>query len=117
MSTVSPVPKTELSPCTSCGACCAYSADWPRFTLESDETLDLIPQQFVNARQSGMRFEGERCSALAGTIGCATSCSIYDVRPQVCRDCQPGDDACTMAREARGMPPIEVESPAADPVA
>ncbi len=32
---------------------------------------------------SGMRFEGERCSALVGTIGCTTSCSIYDVRPQV----------------------------------
>jgi uncharacterized protein len=117
MSTVPPVPKAELSPCTSCGACCAYSSEWPRFTLESDEMLDLIPTTLVNERLSGMRFEGERCSALVGKIGCTTACSIYDVRPQVCRDCQPGDDACTMAREARGMPPIEAESPADYPVA
>jgi hypothetical protein len=28
------------------------------------------------------------------------------VRPIVCRDCLPGDEACTMARVARGMAPI-----------
>lgn len=106
MSVAPAAPEPDVSPCTSCGACCAYSSDWPRFTLESDEEIDLIPPQFVNERQSGMRFEGERCSALTGTIGCSTACSVYAVRPQVCRDCQPGDDACTMARAARGMAPI-----------
>jgi Fe-S-cluster containining protein len=117
MSVAPTAPEPELSPCTSCGACCSYSADWPRFTIESDETLDRIPPDFVNERQSGMRCNGTRCVALAGTIGVATSCSIYDVRPEVCRECQPGDDACTMAREARGMPPIEVGSLTAYPVA
>jgi Fe-S-cluster containining protein len=115
MSSAAPVASTEVSPCTSCGACCAYSAEWPRFTLESDEMLDRIPAKLVNESLSGMRFEGERCMALVGKIGCTTSCSIYEMRPQVCRDCQPGDDACTMAREARGMAPIEVDDPAAQP--
>jgi uncharacterized protein len=113
MSVAATAPEADPSPCTSCGACCDYSADWPRFTIESDETLDLIPADFVNERQSGMRCIGARCAALAGTIGVQTSCSIYDVRPEVCRDCQPGDDACTMARAARGLPAIDANSPAA----
>jgi uncharacterized protein len=35
-----------------------------------------------------------------------TSCSIYDVRPEVCRACLPGDDACTIARTHYGYPPL-----------
>src|SRR5205085_9662306 len=64
----------NTSLCQACGACCAYSSNWPRFTTEDDAALDLIPQQFVNDRLSGMRCEGERCSALNGKIGVATSC-------------------------------------------
>ena len=50
----------DASPCQSCGACCSYSVNWPRFTVEDDAQLDLIPAQFINARQSGMRCEGDR---------------------------------------------------------
>ncbi|MBR1217596.1 YkgJ family cysteine cluster protein [Bradyrhizobium sp. U87765 SZCCT0131] len=91
------------SPCQSCGACCAYSANWPRFTIEEDEALDLIPAHLVNDRQSGMRCEGERCCALAGKIGEATACTIYAVRPEVCRTCEPGDPECRMARRRYGL--------------
>jgi hypothetical protein len=56
--------------------------------------------------ESGMRFENNRCAALVGEIGVATSCAVYAVRPIVCCDCLPGDDACTIARTARGMAPI-----------
>ncbi|RVA16071.1 YkgJ family cysteine cluster protein, partial [Mesorhizobium sp. M7D.F.Ca.US.004.03.1.1] len=31
-------------------------------------------------------------------------CGIYDVRPDVCRACMPGDDDCLMARRAHGLP-------------
>src|SRR5579864_7441498 len=57
---------TSESPCQSCGACCAYSKNWPRFSTEDDAALDLIPAKFVNDNQSGMRCDGERCSALKG---------------------------------------------------
>ena len=60
------------SPCQACGACCAYSWNWPRFTTEDDAALDLIPAKFVNERLSGMRCDGDRCSALSGQIGVAT---------------------------------------------
>jgi uncharacterized protein len=92
--------------CQSCGACCAYSPNWPRFTIEDDAALDLIPAKYVNERQSGMRCEGDRCSALSGEVGAATSCVIYAVRPEVCRTCLPGDVECNMARRRHGLTPI-----------
>lgn len=84
--------------CQSCGACCAYDDSWPRFSLESDDDLARIPEALVSPSLSGMRCEGGRCLALAGEVGKATTCTIYDVRPQVCRSCMPGDDACRLAR-------------------
>ncbi|MCA6099927.1 MULTISPECIES: YkgJ family cysteine cluster protein [Bradyrhizobium] len=101
----------DASPCQSCGACCSYSENWPRFTIEDDAQLDLIPPQFVNARQSGMRCEGDRCSALSGKIGKATRCEVYAVRPEVCRTCQPGDAECAMARRRHGLPLIASAQP------
>jgi Fe-S-cluster containining protein len=91
------------SPCQSCGACCGYSENWPRFTLESDEALERIPNRYVNVRQSGMRCEGERCTALSGKIGEATACLIYADRPDVCRTCEPGDAECGIARKRFGL--------------
>jgi len=85
--------------CRLCGACCSFSREWPRFTLEEDAYLDSIPPEFVNETESGMRCVGDRCSALIGEVGRSTSCGIYSQRPDVCRACQPGDDACRMARE------------------
>jgi uncharacterized protein len=92
------------SPCQACGACCAYSENWPRFSTEEDSALDLIPKELVNARGSGMRCENDRCAALTGRIGIATSCRIYAIRPEVCRTCLPGDAECAMARRKHGLP-------------
>jgi Fe-S-cluster containining protein len=98
----------ETSPCQACGACCSYSSNWPRFTTEDDAALDLIPQEFVNDKLSGMRCEGERCSALTGKVGVATSCGIYPIRPEVCRSCMPGDPECAMARRRHGLPVLDL---------
>ena len=92
--------------CQSCGACCAYSRNWPRFTLEDDETLARIPAAFVDPSERGMKCDGERCSALQGKVGVATSCGVYDVRPEVCRDCLPGDAECLKARKRFGLSTI-----------
>lgn len=94
---------TEQSPCRTCGACCSFGSDWPRFSTEDDSDLDRIPSAFVAANRSGMRCDGDRCSALSGKVGVATSCSVYDVRPDVCRACEPGDEACGMARQRFGL--------------
>jgi Fe-S-cluster containining protein len=99
-----PIGTDHESPCQACGACCSYSPNWPRFTTEDDAALDLIPERFVNDRLSGMRCEGDRCSALSGKVGEATSCLIYAIRPEVCRTCMPGDVECAMARKRHGLP-------------
>jgi Fe-S-cluster containining protein len=98
----------RASPCQACGACCAYSSNWPRFSTEDDADLDLIPSGLVNERASGMRCDGDRCAALAGRIGEATACTIYAVRPEVCRTCMPGDVECTMARNKHGLPGLSI---------
>lgn len=94
--------------CRTCGACCAYDATWPRFSTESDEELARIPLALIASSQSGMRCVGERCSALLGDVGVAASCSIYAVRPIVCRACVMGDDECRTARAAHGLPPLPI---------
>ena len=92
--------------CQSCGACCATSAEWPRFSLESEETIAAIPAAYVDDARGRMRCVGDRCTALAGKIGVATACTVYAVRPEVCRECQPGDPECHMARAKHGLPAL-----------
>lgn len=89
--------------CQDCGACCSYSADWPRFTLEDDDTIARIPPALVDDAEGRMRCVGDRCSALAGTVGAKTACTVYALRPIVCRDCEPGDPECLMARRRHGL--------------
>ncbi|WP_075291032.1 YkgJ family cysteine cluster protein [Pararhizobium arenae] len=88
----------ETFDCQSCGACCAYSADWPRFSLETDAEIDRIPAEYVSEDLGGMRCSNDRCDALEGKLGIHVGCRIYAARPHVCRTCMPGDDECLMAR-------------------
>lgn len=97
-------PASNAFDCRRCGACCAYSRKWPRFTLETDAALARIPASLVAAGGNAMRCEADRCAALAGEIGVATTCTIHAIRPIVCRDCEPGDDACLTARRHFGLP-------------
>lgn len=92
--------------CQSCGACCSYSADWPRFGLETEEEIEAIPRDYVDDARGTMRCDGNRCAALSGEIGVAAACTLYAVRPQVCRDCQPGDDSCNLARRRFNLPEL-----------
>jgi hypothetical protein len=99
--TISPTQPGEItdSECRACGACCSFSPEWPRFSLESDADLDQIPRAYVDCEHARMRCSGNRCGALVGDVGISTACAIYAVRPDVCRACLPGDDSCKMARQ------------------
>ena len=97
---------SDAAPCQACGACCAYSAEWPRFGLESDATIAAIPRVYVDDARGRMRCDGDRCSALQGEVGVATACRVYAVRADVCRECLPGDEACTIARRRFRLPAI-----------
>ncbi len=98
--------------CQACGACCAYSADLPRFGLETEAEILAIPREYVDDARGTMMCTGDRCSALSGVVGVATACTLYAVRPQVCRACEPGDESCTIARQRYGLPPLKLASPA-----
>lgn len=97
------MPDGSVYDCQSCGACCAYSRDWPRFSLETDEEIARIPTQFVNDAVGCMLSIDNRCTALEGKLGERVACRVYDVRPIVCRDCMPGDEECLIARRHFGM--------------
>jgi len=96
--------------CQACGACCAYSADWPRFGLETEAEIEAIPREYVDDARGTMRCTGDRCAALVGGIGVATACVLYAVRPQVCRACEPGDHSCAIARQHYGLPPVTLSA-------
>jgi uncharacterized protein len=98
-----PAHLTDVSICQACGACCAYSRDWPRFTTETEAEIARVPAELVDDDLARIRCHGDRCSALVGEVGVSTSCAIYSVRPDVCRACEPGDEACAMARQRFGL--------------
>lgn len=99
-----PPPGVDASTlCQACGACCAYSAEWPRFSLETDEALARIPEALVDPSLGRMACEGDRCKALQGKIGEQVACGIYADRPLVCHACMPGDDECLLARTHHGL--------------
>ncbi|MCM2308045.1 MAG: YkgJ family cysteine cluster protein [Sulfuritalea sp.] len=107
-----------MSPCQSCGACCATY----RVTLHSDEIDDMpggrVPAGLtepIGAQLACMRGKAGapwRCIALRGRIGDAVSCAIYEFRPQACREFAPlaavsrGDEACDDARRRHRLPPL-----------
>jgi uncharacterized protein len=91
-------PEITVSECRTCGACCSFSLEWPRFSLESDADLDRIPDAYVDDSLGRMRCSGDRCTALVGEVGISTGCAIYAVRPVVCRACLPADGSCQTAR-------------------
>jgi Fe-S-cluster containining protein len=88
----------DAAACQACGACCSFSPEWPRFSLEDKTALDRIPRAFVDDKQGRMRCDGDRCAALVGDVGVLTAWAVYTVRPDVCKACLPGDDACQTAR-------------------
>lgn len=92
----SPIPD-----CLACGVCCqshletyvrVSGADWTRLGPEADSFAHFI------GHRAYLRMESGRCAALAVRPNAAGTreffCTIYDRRPQVCRDLDRGSPAC-----------------------
>ncbi|WP_114860601.1 YkgJ family cysteine cluster protein [Azospirillum brasilense] len=89
----------DVPDCESCGACCAYSWEWPTFIGDWDG--DGIMEHL---KEDGrMRCNGNRCAALMGTLGESVFCSVYEHRPLVCREFTAGSDACHTVRSQLGL--------------
>lgn len=102
--------------CQPCGACCRN----PAFNREHGlvDYVQVFPADQL-FKMKGLRAsltqkndEGEwhmrmtptgLCVALTGEPGQHTACSIYALRPNVCRKVQPGDPKCIDARREHGF--------------
>lgn len=98
------------SDCLRCGACCFSPAenyvrvtgeDWARLGDEADRLA-----RFVGHR-AFMRMKAGHCAALevrrSGETDVEYFCTIYDRRPQICRDLARGSPECEgeLVRKAR----------------
>ncbi len=88
--------------CQSCGGCCAYSDTWPEFVEDLDG--DGIDESLIDLALGRMRCDGDRCVALVGVVGAKVLCSVYERRPAVCREFQPGTAGCKQVRQWFKLP-------------
>ena len=104
-----------MSPCRSCGACCAsFRVSFSRHEVDDlpggsvpEALVEPVGRDLVCMRGTGA--SPYRCVALRGVIGQAVSCAIHEFRPVACREFAPlaalgrGDDACDEARRRHGL--------------
>ena len=90
---------SDLNPCMSCGACCAYfrvSFYW----AEADDAGGSVPAQLTEPVTPFLR-------CMRGT-----NCRIYEQRPSPCREFMmsgendEANEACDRARAYYGLPPL-----------
>ena len=100
---------TEPNPCLDCGACCAHfrvSFYWSE--AEARGLPEALTEQ-VNpwfSCMAGTNQSSPRCVALGGEVGKAVACTIYEMRPEPCREVQAGDAKCNRARARHGFAPL-----------
>ena len=107
-----------MSPCQTCGACCAsYRVSFPCHEVD-DLSGGQVPWPLVESigpHLFCMRGTGSapvRCVALHGTVGQSVSCAIYEFRPTACREFAPlaavgrSDEACDEALRRHGLAPL-----------
>jgi uncharacterized protein len=100
--------------CQSCGACCWGDEMWIHLVAGDDDrlgekrvrSLTVLTQHGRGYFARSMRMEHGRCVAFRDDLGGGLSgCSIYEVRPDICRDFQAGSGDCHAARRRRGIEP------------
>ncbi|EZI29388.1 YkgJ family cysteine cluster protein [Pseudomonas extremaustralis] len=109
---------SEASPCLNCGACCSHfrvSFFWGECASSGGTVPDDLVVQISPSRVAmiGTDQKPARCCSLEGTVGQATSCSIYAQRSSVCREFESSwsqgvqNIDCDTARAAFGLAPLE----------
>lgn len=108
-------PKEELTyTCDQCGACCrtfcvrVSERDAEREPRIRNESIELQP--WIQTRTWKYQI-----FPLPFHTGCCflkpdNRCSVYETRPELCRDFQPGSDACQIARKEAGFTPLRPKS-------
>jgi Fe-S-cluster containining protein len=83
--------------CRACGVCCFSTLD--RYVAVSGDDYERLGDdaetkvRFIENR-AYMRMVGGRCAALQIDRGAGFLCTVYDRRPQICRDLERGSPQC-----------------------
>lgn len=105
------------SACMTCGACCAFfrvSFYWGELQSGGGVVPDALADK-LNHHMScmqGTNSKSPRCVALAGEVGQAVACTIYNERPSPCRSFSCNAESleynpdCDRARAHYGLPPL-----------
>lgn len=105
-------------PCLSCGACCAHfrvSLHWSEAEPELGGRVPIALTETFGPHQRSMRgtwAKQPHCIALEGVVGEGVRCTIYDARPNACRDLRMSwegggpNPQCDQARAAYGLSPL-----------
>jgi Fe-S-cluster containining protein len=103
---------TPMPDCMTCGACCALMPCVgvpPTVSLDPDLYWDITKETdnggIVVDRYVRRNGETLVCSAL-DVKETTVSCTIYESRPQMCRDFEAGSDRCHALRRAVGLEPF-----------
>jgi Fe-S-cluster containining protein len=100
--------------CQACGACCIHewNGSGAYVLLEPDEAARLKRMSLSVVEVAGEMYLGTRayrggqrcCVAFRGEVGGFCGCSIYDARPNICRQFEAGEALCREARARLGLP-------------
>ncbi len=104
-----------MQACSSCGACCAtyrVCFYWAEVDANNIPAEHVVPADRLRVAMRQVE-SSARCVALDGEVGIDVACTIYERRPQICRDVQPGDPSCVRARGRWGLPAQVTSSNAA----
>jgi Fe-S-cluster containining protein len=103
---------TPASGCVRCGACCYGDEMWIHVMAIDDgilgednvKRLTVLTEHGRGYRARSMKMVGGRCIAFRDDLGDGhPGCSIYERRPEICRDFSGGSADCLAARRRRNI--------------
>ncbi|MCB1927711.1 MAG: YkgJ family cysteine cluster protein [Rhodocyclaceae bacterium] len=110
---------SAVNPCLACGICCTRFRVSFYWAEADDAPGGCVPAAMTEKLNHFMRcMRGtnslpRRCIALEGEIGAAVACTIYENRPNACRDFPvffadgTPNPRCNELRAEFGLPPLE----------
>ena len=103
---------TAVPDCRACGACCYGDELWVHVMAGDDvrlgddrlRHLTVLTQHGRGYFARSMKMQNGRCVAFRDRLpDGGTGCSIYEVRPEICRTFEAGSADCHAARRRQGL--------------
>ncbi len=91
------MPESPPPPCIECGTCCFSNLDTSvRVTGDDYERLGEAAQDFVEfvGNRAYMRLADGHCAALRVELSGRFFCTVYETRPDACRDLERASAQC-----------------------